>query len=287
MTEEQYNLTLSAMRQVEKRSDDEGVIMFESANEVPHFDFPYMVEYVAITLCENGNAKGFYNMRKVSVSKGDLTLLLPGQLISYNETSPDFRSVTILMTERYALNLRQKGSLKVQLMSTNHFVIHLRDDEFQAMNHCFGVMRYLLSHMTEGQEEAVVNLFGLMSHLFNNFENFKSYPEAEKSHQEHVFERFYHLVTTHYRQSRKVIWYADKLCITPKYLSTVIKVTTGKSAVTWIDDYVILKAKLLLSTQKLMTIQEIADYMGFEDQAIFSKFFKKQTGKTPTAYREW
>ena len=85
-------------------------------------------------------------------------------------------------------------------------------------------------------------------------------------------------------QERSVTFYAEKLCITPKYFSTLIKKQTGKSAAQWIDDYVILEAKNLLKFSG-MSIQEIAYHLNFSTQSFFGKYFKHQTGLSPSEYR--
>ncbi len=107
----------------------------------------------------------------------------------------------------------------------------------------------------------------------------------DKTHQEDIFERFHEAIVKYHRQSREATFYADKLCITPKYMSSIIKQVTGRSANEWINGYVIREAKALLRSKKRCTIQEISDYMGFPDQATFSKFFKKHTNYPPTEYR--
>ena len=78
---------------------------------------------------------------------------------------------------------------------------------------------------------------------------------------------------------------ADLFCLTPKHFATVIKEHTGINALQWINNYVIIQAKTLLRSRQQMTIQQIAHHLGFQDQASFSRFFKSQTGVTPTEYR--
>ena len=79
-------------------------------------------------------------------------------------------------------------------------------------------------------------------------------------------------------------FYARQLCITPKYLTTLIKRISGLSVSEWIDNYVIIEAKTLLK-YSTMSIQEIAYYLNFPNQSFFGKYFKNHTGMTPTAYR--
>jgi AraC-like DNA-binding protein len=108
--------------------------------------------------------------------------------------------------------------------------------------------------------------------------------EIKMSRQEIFFGKFIALLTQYHTQERSVTFYAEKLCITPKYFSTLIKKQTGKSAAQWIDDYVILEAKNLLKFSG-MSIQEIAYHLNFSTQSFFGKYFKHQTGLSPSEYR--
>jgi AraC-like DNA-binding protein len=100
-----------------------------------------------------------------------------------------------------------------------------------------------------------------------------------------VIERFIELVEEHYREERLIGFYADKLCITPKYLSKLVKENTGRSAGEWIENHVILEARALLQSSD-MTIQQIAASLNFPNQSFFGKYFKRATGISPKQYRQ-
>jgi AraC-like DNA-binding protein len=100
-----------------------------------------------------------------------------------------------------------------------------------------------------------------------------------------VFERFIALVTEYHTTERGMAFYADKLCLTPKYLSKLVKQATGRSAPDWIDSFVILEAKNLLKYSD-KTIKEIVFALHFPNQSVFYKFFKAHTGMTPSEYRK-
>jgi AraC-like DNA-binding protein len=97
-------------------------------------------------------------------------------------------------------------------------------------------------------------------------------------------DRFVNLVSEYFAQYRNVGFYADKLCMTPKYLSRVVREVTGRSAPEWIDSYVILEAKNLLKYSGL-PIKEVVFKLNFPNQSVFYKFFKARTGMTPSEYR--
>ncbi len=97
--------------------------------------------------------------------------------------------------------------------------------------------------------------------------------------------QFIELVHKYYTSERSVGFYADKLCISPKYLSFIIKEVTNRTAAEWIDEYVILEAKNMLRFSG-MNIQQVAYSLNFNNQSSFGKYFKHLTGMSPTQFQK-
>ena len=115
----------------------------------------------------------------------------------------------------------------------------------------------------------------------------EEHPEMENpvhNRAEEYFKQFTELLGEHYTRERSVGYYARQLCITPKYLTTLIKRISGKSVSEWIDSYVILEAKTLLKYSN-MSVQEIAYYLNFPNQSFFGSYFKRNTGMSPSQYK--
>ena len=109
-------------------------------------------------------------------------------------------------------------------------------------------------------------------------------PQQPSTRQESILEQFLRLLRRHYRAERKVTFYADRLCLTPKYLSKAVRQASGKTVSAWIDQYVTTEAKALLRSTD-MTVQQIALHLHFDTQALFGKYFKRVTGLSPREYR--
>ena len=108
--------------------------------------------------------------------------------------------------------------------------------------------------------------------------------EVRTGRKDELYGAFVELVRRHFRISHDVAFYADKLCVTVKYLSQVVKEKSGTPALEFIEQYVITECKaLLLSTR--MSIQQIADELHFPSQSVFGKYFKRVTGVSPREYR--
>lgn len=105
------------------------------------------------------------------------------------------------------------------------------------------------------------------------------------SQQEQVTGNFRKLLAQYVLEQKDVSFYADKLHISPKYLSEILVVQTGKTTKKWIDEHLAMEAKSLLR-QTAMTVQEICFWLGFEDISYFIKAFKKWEGITPSAFRK-
>lgn len=101
---------------------------------------------------------------------------------------------------------------------------------------------------------------------------------------EDLFGRFMNLLSEHFTQERKVAFYASKLCVTPKYLSTTIKLASGKTPTTWINEMVFMEMERKLRYSQL-SIKEIACELNFPNTSFFGKFFKVRSGLSPLRYR--
>jgi AraC-like DNA-binding protein len=103
--------------------------------------------------------------------------------------------------------------------------------------------------------------------------------------QQNICDRFISLVAQHFKKERNIDFYADRLCVSKKYLSSLLKQHTGMTALMWIERYVVLYAKSSLSSINI-TIQQLSDELNFPSQSVFGKYFKRVEGISPKAYRE-
>ena len=93
------------------------------------------------------------------------------------------------------------------------------------------------------------------------------------------------MVSENFKTQRDIGFYADRLCVTNKYLSTLLKQYTGMTALEWIERHVVLYAKSCL-TSTTMSVQQISDELDFPSQSVFGKYFKRVEGLSPKAYRQ-
>lgn len=127
-------------------------------------------------------------------------------------------------------------------------------------------------------------LHGVFIELANLFMSKQDKKAATLSRREKLLEQFLALLFKHCKEQHEVTFYASKMFISPQYLSLILKDLTGKSANKWIDDALIVEAKILLKAPQT-TVQQVAEMLHFSDQSTFGKFFKKRMGVSPMEYR--
>jgi YesN/AraC family two-component response regulator len=106
-----------------------------------------------------------------------------------------------------------------------------------------------------------------------------------KSRERDIFNKFIYLVNRSNGIERQLDYYADKMCLSQRYLGSIIRNVSGVTAKEWIDRAAITEIKVLLKHSDKQ-ITQIADQLHFPNYSFFSKFFKRLTGTTPKKYRE-
>ena len=142
-----------------------------------------------------------------------------------------------------------------------------------------------LPNMRESVASLISSVFYLMGALWTDRLSAAKRNDDVSTRSKLILEDFLMLVRDYHTKERSLSFYADKLYLTPKYLSKLIKSVSGKSAHEWIDSFVILEAKNLLKYSD-MSIKSIVYELNFPNQTTFYRFFKTKTGMTPSEYRK-
>ena len=165
-------------------------------------------------------------------------------------------------------------------------VFHLSEDDWNLM----GEYYQLLKHTVKRQSFSMKSIRGLQTALMYELRNIIKKEEADDSHptigrKDFIFQEFVTLVNRYADKEHNIAFYADKLCLTPNHLGTIIREASGVTVLDWIHRRIIQQAKLLLMYSDL-PVGEIADQLNFSSASSFCKFFKKKTDITPLQYRE-
>ena len=269
--------------------------MAERTNEA-NYDLlrhPCRIDAFVVVFFKSGSFKCNINLKEYEISEGMIMVNLPQNIISVEpKESVDKPTLTVIgVSPQFLSNFSSEINkmLNEAMTLLDNPILSLEEEELAIVTENIQLIdRYIHSDYIYARE-SVSHLISSIFYLFGSFINKriirqKASERPFSTRHKLLFEQFLELVTQYHSKERGVGFYADKLCITPKYLSKIVKETSGLSAPQWIDQYVILEAKQMLKHSDLC-IKEISDDLNFPNLSFFFKYFKKHTGMTPNQYR--
>lgn len=251
-----------------------------------NFDFinqvPMKLSNAVISVCISGHCRIKINLEEHDIDSPMLITMMPGQIFEPMESSNNFQCYTITLSKRFVDMINLPGWQQHYMVMYNNPITRLDAENLQALHVFYFILHRAASDVDNPFRlqviENLIRVFyygGLSPHRAES---------ATSNYKNSIVERFMELVHDNFREERMIGYYADKLCITPKYLSKIVKENTGRSAGEWIENHVILEARAMLQSSD-MTIQQIAASLNFPNQSFFGKYFKRATGLSPKQYR--
>ena len=251
--------------------------------EIPKI--PFKVNVTTIILCQEGLLEGNINLEQFKAQSPCLVVFLADRILEMKSISQDFKGKILIMSKNFTDNLLLdvKERLPLIISTEKKPCQPLEDESLKSLENYFCMMKKTIK-ATENPNRIEVARHLMLAFMYGLRFYYHPAVNEDISHNQLLVERFLALAEREYHQEHLLKYYADKLCLSAKHLSKVIKDTTGKPANEWIDDYIMLEAKALLKSTD-MTIQQISDKLGFDNQSFFTKYFKRHLGKTPKQYK--
>jgi len=244
---------------------------------------PYRTRESRIIRVIRGWARISINLIEYVVTERMIIISPLNSLIELLEISPDY-DFQIIVPDNNFLPITQGSALTDSYMNHGIF-LSPTDEEWEQSGTFFSLMWDIVHEVPFRREVAQHLITALLYNIRYIHAKEREATPLQTSRQEEVFRRFIALVNEHSKRERSISFYADKLCLTPHYLSTVIRQTSGQTVMQWINQSIILEAKVLLKHSDQLVFQ-ISDELGFPNPSFFSKFFKRMTGMTPAEYQK-
>lgn len=245
--------------------------------------------------CISGSFSVELNMRRYKVAPNSFLVCVPGYIISLPDPEEALSSkphfVVVAMSRDYIpsikIDITKIWGEGMRVLETPVITMEKKENELckKFMSLALDVMRSDLPDKREAISHLIASsmiVFGQM--WMRKISNAKQTAPPASSRDKMVFEQFLRMVTEYHTSQRGMNFYAERMNLTPKYLSKLIKRASGRSAPDWIDSFVVLEAKNMLKYSDA-PIKEIVFKLNFVNQSVFYKFFKSHTGMTPSEYR--
>ena len=247
-------------------------------------------EYNTIAYCRGGRILvevGGNN--QVKVGAGQLLLIPAGKLVQPMLISTDVKAGALLVSDRLLQSV-----LGAQANIWNK-AIYLNEIYVVEEAEWLSGMQSYTSSIFKGEKapllfrEIVISFLRTMVLLICEqllrHDGMTDTDDSVTSHDKELFNRFLQVLSEQKHKRQRVMYYAEMLNISPKYLSTISKKVSGKSPMRWITDSVMQDCYMLLKESDL-TVKEISDRLGFPNSSFFGQYFREEAGVTPVEYRK-
>lgn len=278
-------------------SDDLFVAEMHYETKMDIIEYPCRFHGYMAFFCIKGEFEVEINLKKFTIRKDSMFIYTPGNIVRVTNIDPKEKesvhfvvvaiSEDLMSSTRFDFSKLYNESLR--LLESPCIVINENERELcrKYFDLIQEVSKMRMPNMRESVAALISSIFYLMGAMWTDRLTAakKNGGEEVSTRSKIVLEDFLLLVRDYHTKERSLSFYADKLYLTPKYLSKLIKSVSSKSAHEWIDSFVILEAKNLLKYSD-MSIKSIVYELNFPNQTTFYRFFKTKTGMTPSEYRK-
>jgi YesN/AraC family two-component response regulator len=248
---------------------------------------PFFFDGMVLGICVQGEATVAVNYKRYSLKANSTLTILPSHVFQIESQSEDFILECVFFSYNVFVGLVLPSDFNVLFQIAKQPCMPVSKQVAQTILNYHDFITEQYNSTQEVYRVQIIRglLYALLLYvvsIYKKTENVKY--TGTMSRQEGITASFLMLLNEHYISDRKVSFYADKLCITSKYLSQVVKETTFRPVLKWITDRIITEAKLRLRATN-MSVLQISEELNFPNPSFFGQFFKKHTGTTPFKFR--
>jgi AraC-like DNA-binding protein len=252
-------------------------------------EYPYRSDGYIIGICTRGKAEVEVNLQVYQARPDAMLLATPFHILRIYNSSDDFLCRFIVFSKAF---LTENNVNSHFLESFSYFkseslpVIYPDHPDVQMLLEVYLLIQQKLEREEHPYRQEISRsiLTTLLYEVEFIYAKQHVIIKGRQNRKQELNLLFQNLVFLHYKEHRNVQFYADALFVSSKHLTETIKEVTGRTSGEWIEDAVILEAKVLLRNHEI-SIAQVAENIHFPDQSSFGKYFKKHTGLSPSDYR--
>lgn len=253
------------------------------------FKHPSRMDAFAAIFCVSGEAEVQINLKKYVLKSGTIALHVPENIIQI-KSSDNLIIYPFIISSEYIqkIHFETKDLINLYMAAKTLPVFPLEYSDIHILEKYYYLLESILQTDTNYKNKITIGI--VTSFMYKIYEILvNELKENEYKHKvpercEIVFDDFIKELNLYKGTKHSLSFFAERLNLTPNYLSGRVKEYTGRTAMEWIEDSVILEAKTMLKHTDL-SIQEIAYKLNFPTQTFFGKYFKRITGMSPKQYK--
>lgn len=246
---------------------------------------PFTINDHRFGIIMRGEAEINFNLQDRHLKSGTLVFIGPGTIIHPKRLSSDLRIFGMGLFSNFPMPFAQGQMPSAFNGQVRDFQLLASEEDISTAQHIFDAIWQTVHASNDYHRPTITALVAALMHHYNHlFQQQADHLANSRSREQTIFDRFLQLVTQHCAEHHQIGYYADRMCLTERYLSTVIRQTSGTTAKDWIDRALITRIKIeLRHTDK--SAAQIAEEMHFANPSFFSKYFHRLSGMTPGKYK--
>lgn len=271
------------------RYKDEGIVVLSGEDELKLISGPARVDIFILFVCTEGKFQVNVNMSTIVVSERNVLLCKPNDLIDENVFFPGFQGYVLCLSPQIIREcVPGDGLWKQAFRHRDKSVIQVSPETFKVLA-LYGDLLCLKtraeSRRSRGREAVLSIIRSLQCELLDELDECYAVDDEQQRQRDVLFRNFIDLLIGGKVKSRAVSWYSDRLFVTPKHLSTMCKLVSGRTAGDWIKEYVLMDIRFQLKYSD-KSIKEISEMMNFPNLSFFAKYVRTNLGDSPTELRK-
>ena len=246
---------------------------------------PFVIDDYRLGVFVGGEVRVSINLVERHITPGTLVFLGPGTIISPISFSGPMELYGLGLFSDFPMPFAAGQMPSAFNGQVRDFLIRVGENDVDTARNILDAIWHLVHQPGYNRQTVSSLVAALMYHYDGIYRQHIDLQKASQSREQTIFDRFIQLVNQYATREHQISFYAQRMCLTDRYLGTVIRQASGTTAKEWIDRALIEHIKVELRHSNKPVVQ-ISEEMGFPNPSFFSKYFKRLTGLTPQAYRE-
>ena len=245
----------------------------------------FVMPEMRVIILKRGSASPTVNLTPHRFEAGQMIFLSQNSIVQIQGYSEDVEGFGLSLTDEIVSLALPTDMPKLMDGHVRDCHFTLTDGEMEQVE-ALHTLLYNMTHSGQAAPRVVLSLVAaFLWQAGSLWERHEDENRSSLSREQRLFTDFIQLVSRYATQEHNIDFYARRLFISSRYMSTLVKQVSGKAAKQWIDDAIVTRIKVeLRHTGK--SAAQIADEMNFPNPSFFCKYFKRLTGTTTQRYRE-